>query len=108
MSITEHIQDVANNIAAQRVELSEIQDQRKQAGLMTGIWALIYGAVLIVGRAEAPFIVTGLAFLVFNLSRFIRFEKAFRLTSVLLSDNEHYKEIIVDEAYSGKEFGPQD
>lgn len=108
MTLTEHIQDVASNIANQRNELSELQAQRKQAGIMTGLWLAIYGMILSMSQPQTAFIILGFAFLAFNAYRLIRFERTIRLMSVLLSDNEHYKAIIVDEAYSGKEVGPQD
>lgn len=108
MTITEHIQDVAGAISAQKSELEEIQSQRKQASLMTGIWLLVYGAMLSANQTHPVFVTIGVAFLAFNVYRLVRFERAFRLTSVLLSDNEQYKAIIVNEAYSGKEAGPQD
>lgn len=108
MTISEHIQNVSGAIFAQKNELEAIRGQRKQAGIMAIVWLLIYGAMLLADQASILFISFGFAFLVFNIHRLIRFERAFRLTSVLLSDNERYKEIIVDEAYSGKESEPQD
>ena len=108
MSITEHIQQVADNIAAQRIELNDLQSQRKQAGIMTGVWAVFYFAMLAAGQWQQLTIVLGLIFLIYNAFRLVSLEKKCRSAFVLMSDNEHYKAIIVDEAYSGKEAYAQD
>jgi len=100
MNLTEHIQDVNDNITAQRDEVSILCKER-----VVSI-AIFAAMVLTVPQLAGWYLTIGVAATTLMGLRYLLVERSIFRKKELISQNEFYRDVIIQESYTGIEFGP--
>lgn len=101
MSITEHIQEVAGHIADQRTEIDFLH--RKSAGLFAAFLSVLTTLLFLLwmGSSATLLVATGLICAAAGLHH-LATKREMKQVSQLLDQNMNYRDIIVEETFSGK------
>lgn len=107
MTLSEHIRTVANNIQEQRSQMGVLAQNKAASIVALSVSVTAFVCLFLRSNASTGTLamVLGLGFFAFwNL---VRFSMRLNLLHDLISDNERYRSIIVEEAYTGKDLGPK-
>ena len=107
MTLQEHIQAVADNIQEQRSQMVALAQNKVASIVALSVSLTAFVCLFLWSNASAGTLTMVLGLGAFALWNLVRFSIKLSLLHGLISDNERYRSIIVEEAYTGKDLGPK-
>jgi len=107
ITLTEHIEEVTANIQRQRARITTLEHRKKASVITAVISACASVAMLLVAPGTTLMMILWLGLASFASLVAVATRNKLDLTQQLLHQNELYRSIIVEEAYSGKDIGPK-